>query len=914
MARPRRPDGASARVSLLLLLLLPAATATSYSSLCSSPAKPADLVGAAGKDQSIFTDMHHLPLPSDGYFFGGSEHIPVPRSFSLFTRRLSRTTNTDTLHLVATLSLSGYRSSGRGRHGNFSSHSVSFDLEGYYSTEPASDSGVLCMVGSGSRAMEDGSGVVVVPDVVLRLRLPRPASLMRPFVTGSLAGSDFGNVTLVAYANDDGDYKYGEASSWTCPPPPDPVRSARQVLDADLSCRRLGEMLRVSYALAYAAGRASSGSPLRQRYGSMQLRELYCDENDAVRAYMVFDRTPSDGMLPGIHGSRWWRRRSGSFQVDVDEGLVAEGSWDSSRSQLCLKACRTVRSMVREVDCGIGMNLWFPAEWSIHDRSAIAGLIRNTSTKSDDGDTNNMSGTISVSSTDSFWGNHSDIKYKYTRVEDAMKHYYSRAELSMQRSGKLPGNYSYRDFAFHFYMTTQDGNGEASPVTLGSAMVDGTFMADDEFSRHAVAEMNKQRLLSVSYELDVHLYRHVNSSRNVSRKHDRWRISAEGVYDTQSGSLCMVGCRVIDGLSDCEILVTVQFATLDGELGAGSISSLRKKNHTLFFETLEIRVYGAESAMEVVEVLSRMDMERIMLVSSMTLSCVFLLLQLRHAKKNPGALPATSITMLAVLALGYMIPLVLNFEAMFVDDGGGRSNKHFVQLASGGRSLELNELALRASTMVAFVLQLRLLQLSWSARSTTALPNGSRDEQWTAERSTLWICLPLYIAGALLIWIPHIGDGHNQEPMPQIKLAIDATPPALLSDDLVSYAGLIMDGFLLPQIVSNAFSGSMANAISPWFYVGGTAIRAAPHVYDGLRTTGYAQRWMSSTSYDVMVYAGPRDDLFSVVWDVVIPCGAVALAVLLFFQQRLGGGFLCCVKNRKQDGYKVVVSTLDTSA
>lgn len=495
MARPWCPDDAYACLSLLLLLLLPAAMATSYSSLCSFPAEAADLVVTAGEHQSI-ADRLNLPLPSDGYFSGGdkllfaSDDQRLPRSFSFFTRRAARTTDPAITHLVATVTLSGYRFfGGRSWRTNVSAHSVSFDLEGYYSNDSAS--AALCMVGSGSRARDDGLGVVIIPDVALRLRLPRPATLTRPFVTGRLEGPDFGAVTLVAYA--EGDYKYGEAAS--CPTPPGAVRSESKVFDGNFTCDRLGALLRGSYTMEYAEGRAPSGFPLRQRLRSMHISEIYCGENGAVRAYMVFDfdDASSDAILLGIHEAPWRR----GFQADGDEALVADGFWKPSQGRLCLRACRTVRSTVRESDCGIRIHFWFPAVWSIQQRSFVAGMIRNTRSD-DDGDTNKMSGAISVSRT-GFRGDLSDIKYHYTRVEDAKNYYHSNPELSKERNGRFPGNYSYRDFAFSLYITTHGGYGYASPVTLGSAMVDGgTLTADDAFSRHAVAEMIKQRLLSVS--------------------------------------------------------------------------------------------------------------------------------------------------------------------------------------------------------------------------------------------------------------------------------------------------------------------------------------------------------------------------------------------------------------------------------
>ena len=68
-----------------------------------------------------------------------------------------------------------------------------------------------------------------------------------------------------------------------------------------------------------------------------------------------------------------------------------------------------------------------------------------------------------------------------------------------------------------------------------------------------------------------------------------------------------------------------------------------------------------------------------MALISMTLSCAFIVVQLFHVKKVPEALPAMSITMLVVLALGYMTPLVLNFEALFK-----HSNKQTVPFSGGG--------------------------------------------------------------------------------------------------------------------------------------------------------------------------------------------------------------------------------------
>ncbi|CAO2183274.1 unnamed protein product [Urochloa humidicola] len=890
---------------LRLFLLLPATTAASYSSLCHSPA-------AAPDHSSGGAPPLTLPWTSTGHFSGGGDlHFAsgryYPHAFYLSPRDGgSATTDPAVTHLSATLTLEGTRLAGPGRrHGGDRPHSVSFDLDGYHSAA----TGELCMVGSGSYAREDGFGVVLLSAAVLRLTVPRPANLSAPFVTGRLGGADFNPIALVAYAEDG--YEYGAAAS--CPPAPPAPSGARRVLPAaGFSCGRLRSLLgrgSSSYSLDYrpdaAGGHAAASGlsfPMRRGHRSMYINQLRCAAADgaAVRAYMVFyaDQPSAAAAFrrSNYTGRRWGR---GSEFLVGDEALVADGFWDASRSRLCLRACRVTAARSGQSgagddlavsECGsIGVSFWFPAVWSIRDRSVAAGMIWNAT-----GGGNGDGGVISASRTGGYWGNMSDIKYKYTLVEEAKKRYDAMPELGKERKGRFPGNSSYRDFAFGFSLKKQGGlPGYAWPVTIGSAFVEGNaLIAEAAFVAQEVT--NKQRLLNVSYALRYHV---MNSSANSPQLR---RLSAEGVYDTKTGSLCMVACQQVTNgsSSDCEVLVTVQFAPVDTvarERAVGTISSLRDKTDPLFFEPLEF--VGEGMYVEQVESsISRMDMESLMLVASMLLSCAFTALQLRHVRTHPEALPATSTTMLAVLALGYAIPLVLNLEDAYGGEGNGRRSRqqyYYVRLASGGL-LELNGLVLRVTTVLALALQLRLLHLAMSSRRST-------DDHDDAERSTLWVCLPLYALGAAVVWIVHMGD---------------ARPGPAVVGDLAAYAGLVLDGFLLPQVVRNALSprgAKQVRALSPWFYAGVAAIRAAPHAYDAVRKRGWyyapppRPSWRPSASYAyAYAYASPREDIFGAGWDVAVPCGAALLAAVLFLQQRRGGAFF---KTRRPGEYEMV-STL----
>lgn len=226
--------------------------------------------------------------------------------------------------------------------------------------------------------------------------------------------------------------------------------------------------------------------------------------------------------------------------------------------------------------------------------------------------------------------------------------------------------------------------------------------------------------------------------------------------------------------------------------------------------------------------------------------------------------------MLMILTSAQMIPLVLNFEAMFLSS---RDKQTF--LLSTGGWLEVNEVTVRIITMIAFLLQIRLFQHVWNSKTS----EEPKKESWAGEKKAAIVALPMYVLGGLLTlllnWIRNNYFGN--------KGMIYKKYP--LWGDLRSYAGLILDGFLLPQILLNIIGSSKGKALSYPFYVGTSAIRVVPHAYDQYRMRNYPMAFTNQTYY----YANPSVDFYSTAWDVVIPCGIVALAVIVFLQQRRAG-------------------------
>ena len=107
-------------------------------------------------------------------------------------------------------------------------------------------------------------------------------------------------------------------------------------------------------------------------------------------------------------------------------------------------------------------------------------------------------------------------------------------------------------------------------------------------------------------------------------------------------------------------------------------------------------------------------------------------------------------------------------------------------------------------------------------------------------------------------------------------------------------ACLILDGFLIPQILLNVLRDSAEEALTSPFYVGMSAVRLVPHAYN--QYIPMLKIEMNST----YCYANPAAEMYSTGWDIVIPCVIIALAVIVYVQQWHGGR---CILPKKIEGF-----------
>lgn len=597
----------------------------------------------------------------------------------------------------------------------------------------------------------------------------------------------------------------------------------------------------------------------------MYFNEIECLEDGRVRFLLGFGDLGHSGFrLP--------------FEPNLT--LVSEGRWDGKKRRLNMVGCRIFgdgdEGFVGE--CLVRISLRFPARWTLRDRSSVVGELWSSRSVNESG----HFGRVTFSSIKNRYTRVAGLRYEYTEIEK-IKRYCANKTMQMGVGGKYPSALS-SDMRFDMIIrnkNVKDLWGYSSPLYVNNL----TYRLSSLFGREDASswqvKQNLSSVINVSYILSV-AASHDFKLSNVYTQIKSLDISAEGTYDSKRGHLCMTGCMHVgppkarvgkNSSLDCEILVDIRYHTLnarDGDAVKGTIESMRDKSNQLYFEPFEIlsrTIYAGQAK----ESLWRIDLEITMVLVSNTLSCIFLGLQLLHVKRHANVLPFISIVMLVMLTLGHLIPLLLNFEALFT------MNRNNMNVYFGGDGwLEINEVLVRVITMIAFLLEFRLLQMTWSAKSA----DENQRNLWISDKKVLYLSSPIYIAGALIAGLFRLSrKAHQRSLLRTRRLGYKRKS---LWGDLKSYGGLMLDGFLFPQILFNLFCDSTEKALAPSFYVGTTLVRLLPHAYDLYRS--HSSTW--SFSY---IYANPRMDYYSTPWDIIISVGGVLFALLVYLQQRYGG-------------------------
>ncbi|GMY21603.1 hypothetical protein FCV25MIE_34735 [Fagus crenata] len=772
---------------------------------------------------------------------------------------------------------------------------ITFELNGFYSET----SGKLCVFGPASTYSKDGGLLKLVG--VLKLYNLTKSTNVTSLISGTLESlssdneeAHFDTISMLflpqmnytyTYVSEDSKYGFYGIDYDV------PQSLSLSSLPTQTFCSIVSRAVN-QFNLKYSKGCSISEkncNPLDKGLGYvpsiMSLSEIDCSEKEERMRVLV--EFPNGGYVNYYQ----------SFNPNMT--LIGEGSWDESKNQLLIVACHFL-GMTQSFadahlgDCSMKLSLRFPAVWSIKGASSIVGQVWSNKTQNELGYFDKI---MFQSARDRMGGIYgvSSLKYEYTMIDLASKSC-PKPDKSKTKGKLFPTGFSY-DMRVHMSMKKSKevvGWGYSVPISVG----DEFYQLSNSIGSEEPSNFTTSGPVNISYYIDLTLHvGGLHSSNTSSRPYERFEVLAEGLYDAETGSLCMIGCRNLGSINDtldCEILVKLQFPPKNKRNAGrikGSMESTRDKSDHLYFELIDLSANAYHSAEAFIW---RMDAEIIMVLISTTLSCVFVGLQLFHVKRHPDVLPLTSLVMLSILTLGHMIPLVLNFEALFFK----HSSRRGLLYQSGGW-IEANEVIVRVVGMVAFLFQFRLLLRTWSAKRG----NGNQKGTWVAEKKVLFVVLPLYAAGAFVAVMANWGDNNESN---AVRVSSSFTSSHTYKShslwvDLKSYAGLVLDGFLLPQILLNMLWNSRERTLSFGFYIGNTFVRLLPHAYDLYRAHNNFHHYDGS-----YIYANPGADFYSTAWDVVIPLGGLLFALIIYLQQKFGGRFIFPRRFRELEVYEKV--------
>ncbi|ESQ55198.1 hypothetical protein EUTSA_v10024323mg [Eutrema salsugineum] len=922
---------------ILLLLILTSATSLTVSSLVNpnsfkTPQIPYSdhcnhLVPESPVDPSPSAAFSHASLAFDVSFFSGGDSFNriQPRNGDIKSARfrpksIRKTLGDGKIYKVEarlTLQISRTSASSSNYAGDFGHQKIqvtqidgrripvsswdghSFDFSGFWSES----TGQVCMVGSTQVFSGEGSDLKSF-DARLMLNYSNDSNIYGGLVKGVLEivnnnQSNFETITILGAKNTPLNYEYEllEESKSDCGTNSEESLSLDRVLGG--MCKVFFEGRSHMFGLMYkndcVINRSCSplGSDIEYTPGFMSLLSFLCD-GEKMRLLLSLSNTSSFSRL---------------FPFDPSTTLIAEGTWDVEKNRFCGVACRILNfsdSLSNAVvgDCSLRLSLRFPAVLSIKSMAPVVGQLWSAKTESDP----SYFRRVEFSSLDDPLWRFPSLRYEYKESERVGK-LCGASKIRSKSKGKHYPDAQTSDM--RFVMTVKYGgvnvlrSARASPYFVGDRLYRDLLVRGQGISG---IPMNVNSVTK-SFTNITYRFRFLNPVSETPGD-----INAEGTYDRDTGELCMVGCQSVRLKStvairnetvDCSLAIKIKFSPIDSQSDdrlTGTIESTREKTDPLYFRRMEVlsRSIYVHQAKESVW---RMDLEVAMVLISNTLSCLFVGMQLYHMKKHQEALPFISIAMLILLTLGHMIPLLLNFEEVFKS-----SHKQQSLFFENDRWLEAKEIVVRIVTLIAFLLECRLLQLAWTARKS----DEHHLRLWNAEKKVSYVCLPLYITGGLIAWLVN----HNRTPRrivyigkPRarnllyrpVNLKRSFQRPSLWKD-LKSYGGLMLDGFLLPQILFNGFSNSDSKSLAASFYSGNSFVRLLPHAYDLYRSHSYGK--ILDWSF---IYANHKMDYYSTTWDIIILCIGFLFAFLIFLQQRFGGR--CFIPKRFRDnlGYEKVV-------
>uniref|UniRef100_A0A0E0ALV8 RING-type E3 ubiquitin transferase n=1 Tax=Oryza glumipatula TaxID=40148 RepID=A0A0E0ALV8_9ORYZ len=612
--------------------------------------------------------------------------------------------------------------------------------------------------------------------------------------------------------------------------------------------------------------------------------------------------------------------------------LSAEGVWRASTGQLCMTGCLGVidAAAVGDEACHYRVSLHVPTTFSIRRRSIIVGQIT-----AGDGSHFPLSFHQSVPPKhpwNRFGRSEASLRvaYDYTKVENAGE-LLRRSEPSGFRSSSIAKA-----------LVSYPRQAGAAAAAAADEMMSLSDLADD-LSLHfqpgpRLPFLPEQKvwpqwpalhldMLSVGplvgslrtlpstpvaraeidggVEQQQHQLLNVSAVLSLSGKMFGWSpvMSLEGVYNQEDGRMYLIGCRNVeapwrivstsrdleDGM-DCSIEVRVEYPPkttrwLFSPTATACISSTRDAGDPLHFNTTELRTtpisYRGGRRDAPPDTLTEQTIEGLVCIAMLSGTIAAAVGQLRYIASHPDVAPYVSLVALGVQAVGYTATLVT--DAKMLPAWPTYNYRMYV-----GHLHWNMDSTVKALTLAALLLTLRLAQKVRRSRARARARSPAEPGRVPSDGAVLLRSSGVYLAGLVFVLAVHAVATHTSSTskqevffVEQKAAAASHAPPSCMRTRgavVERYVGLVKEWFLLPQVIGNAVWRVNCKPLRNAYYGGVTAVWMLPHVYRYLRPP------------EVYIYRPEVQDdamaFYAKATDVVVPVVAVALALLIYVQQR----------------------------
>ncbi|XP_052183381.1 uncharacterized protein LOC127795626 [Diospyros lotus] len=415
--------------------------------------------------------------------------------------------------------------------------------------------------------------------------------------------------------------------------------------------------------------------------------------------------------------------------------------------------------------------------------------------------------------------------------------------------------------------------------------------SDEDTPYHGKAQYTeKQLLLNVSAQLSL-----------TGKPYNNFSVLfLEGLYDQHVGKMYLAGCRDVraswkilyesmdlEAGLDCLVEVVVSYPPTTARWLMSptvwiSISSGRTEDDPLYFRSVKLQSFPLLYRKQREDILDRRGVEGILRILTLSVTIACILSQLFYIRDNLDSVPYTSLVMLGVQALGYSLALVTGAETIFRRLASEAHERPSYDLEES-QWLGVIDYTVKLLVLVSFSLTLRLCQKVWKSRTRLLTQIPHEPHRVPSDRRVLLITLCVHVIGYFVVLIIH--SANTRERPLHAQKYVDSVGNARIlrqwQTQLEEYVGLIHDFFLLPQIIGNLMWQINCKPLRRSYFVGITAVRVLPHVYDYMRSP--ISNPYFSEEYE---FVNPRFDFYSNFGDIAIPATAIVLATVVYIQQR----------------------------